>query len=840
MPLPAGCRLGAYQIVSPLGAGGMGEVYRAHDARLGRDVAIKVLPAGFAEDGQRLRRFEQEARALAALSHPNILAVYDVGHYEGAPYLVMELLEGETLRERLASGALPLGRAVELTLQIAYGLAAAHAKGLVHRDLKPANLSITKDGHLKILDFGLAKQATPPGDLSQLPTRDERSLTSEGLALGTPGYMSPEQVEGKPGDTRSDLFAVGVVLYEMLSGRRAFERNSIIETLSATLKEAPPELASPLCPIPGSLQRLVARCLEKEPGRRFQSAQELVDALESALAEPSSSGGPSGRRAWRFGRPSRSRILLASALILLASGGGVLLWGLRRGPLPPAGLPGLVALPTKVLGSQEAAFLTDAIPDTLSTLLVGVEGLDMKVPPSSAQVDKVRGDLAKVAEAYRVEQVVLTTVTVQGESLILNVKLADAATQKVRWAGQFEGTRAAYNTLIREAALALTRALNSGLASPTLKAGSGATSELELALKEGRHYSDRFGDFHHLQDFERAKDAFERALNMEPSSSRAMGYFATLWMLRAWEGPESERASWAEAERLARRALALDPQAAVWGVLANVEGSKKPASMERVLEFAIRAASPKSREPDHGGALGGAAGGPILMAAGGCRIYERNPLAIADGAMGATGLTWQGHPEAALRLLDTGLRIEPGHRFSLVAKSEALVALGRLEEAGQHLKRCEPKDTDRAWDAEFWRQVRFELAVAQGDMATATRFADRAAKLWLAPQNKEQDLNAVWTMTPGLLRMGRREEALRMLEKAMAAFPNAEGWLNVLYHPEFRPAHGDPRFQRLVEQGKKDVALALKIFQEAKDRGDLPAFLETPMAQLRELLNRTH
>ncbi|MBK9795770.1 MAG: serine/threonine protein kinase [Holophagaceae bacterium] len=836
MTLAPGTSLGPYEIVGSIGAGGMGEVYRAKDTRLGRDVAVKVLPTGITEDAHRLRRFELEAKTLAALSHPNVLAVYDVGHHEGSPYLVMELLEGETLRERLASGALPLSRAVELTLQIAHGLAAAHAKGLVHRDLKPANLFITMDGHLKILDFGLAKQATPPGDLSQLPTRDARSLTSEGFALGTPGYMSPEQVEGKPADARSDLFAVGVVFYEMLSGRRAFERNSIIETLSATLKEDPPELASPLGPMPASLQRLVARCLEKEPGSRYQRAQDLVQDLESALSEPSASGSHSGRWAWRFGRQSRSRTLLASALILLASGGGVLLWGLRRGPLPPAGLPGLVALPSKVLGSQEAAFLTDAIPDTLSTLLVGVEGLDMKVPPSSAQVEKVRGDLAKVAEAYRVEQVVLTTVTVQGESLILNVKLADAATQKVHWAGQFEGTRATYNTLVREAALALARALKPGTA---LDLGAGTNSEFELALKEGKHYSDRFGDFYQIQDFERAKGAFERALGLDPASARAMGHFATLWMMRAWGGPEYERTSNAEAERLARLALTLDPQAAVWGTLAQVEGSKRPASMERVLEYAIRSASPKSREPDHGAALGGAAGGPILMAAGGCRIFDRNPLAIADGAMGATGLTWQGHPETALPLLDRGLRIEPGHRFCLVAKSEALVALGRLDEAGQFLKRCEPKDTDRVWDAEFWRQVRFKLAVAQGDMATATVFANRAAKLWLAPQNKELDLNAVWTMPPGLMRIGRREEALRMLEKAMVAFPNAEGWLGVLYHPELRPAHGDPRFQRLIAQGKKDVTLALRIFQEARERGDLPAFLEAPMTQLQELLNRT-
>jgi serine/threonine protein kinase len=214
MTLAPGIRLGPYEIAAPIGAGGMGEVWKAKDTRLGREVAIKVLPPGFADDAERLRRFELEAKALAALNHPNVLAIFDVGTHEGSPYLVMELLEGQTLRERLHGGALPVKRAMELALQIARGLAAAHEKGLVHRDLKPANLFISRDGHLKILDFGLAKQADwLRGPQSEMPTQEARGLTSEGLVLGTVGYMSPEQVAGKPADARSDLFAFGLVLY---------------------------------------------------------------------------------------------------------------------------------------------------------------------------------------------------------------------------------------------------------------------------------------------------------------------------------------------------------------------------------------------------------------------------------------------------------------------------------------------------------------------------------------------------------------------------------------------------------------------------------------------------
>ncbi|MDQ2979699.1 MAG: serine/threonine protein kinase, partial [Acidobacteriota bacterium] len=243
MSLAPGSRLGPYEIVSPLGAGGMGEVYRARDTRLGREVAVKVLPPGFSGDADRLLRFEREARAASALNHPNILTVHDVGTQDGAPYVVSELLEGETLRERLSSGALTSRRAVDYATQIARGLAAAHEKGIVHRDLKPENLFVTKDGRVKILDFGLAKLTRPEmgGPATKAPT--QTAGTEPGVILGTVGYMSPEQVRGEAADQISDIFSLGAVLYEMLTGRRAFRGASAIETLNAILKEEPAEVS---------------------------------------------------------------------------------------------------------------------------------------------------------------------------------------------------------------------------------------------------------------------------------------------------------------------------------------------------------------------------------------------------------------------------------------------------------------------------------------------------------------------------------------------------------------------------------------------------------------------
>ena len=281
MDLPPNTRFGPYEILSRLGAGGMGVVYRAHDSRLGRDVAIKVLPAHFSSDPERLRRFEQEARATGILNHPNILAIFDVGTQDGAPFLVSELLEGETLRDRLASGPLKAKKAIDYAVQIARGLAAAHQKGLVHRDLKPENLFLTTDGRAKILDFGLAKlleQRDLGGDSATAPQADH---TRSGAILGTAGYMSPEQARGNPVDHRSDIFVFGAILYEMVSGRRAFRHDSLVETLHAILKDEPPDLAESGIEVTPGIEAVIRRCLEKKPEDRFQSAQDLAFHLEA-------------------------------------------------------------------------------------------------------------------------------------------------------------------------------------------------------------------------------------------------------------------------------------------------------------------------------------------------------------------------------------------------------------------------------------------------------------------------------------------------------------------------------------------------------------------------------
>ncbi len=324
MQLPAGERLGPYEITGPLGSGGMGDVYRATDTRLARAVAVKVLPAKLARDEERQRRFEVEAQAASTLNHPNIVAVHDIGNHDGAPYVVQELLEGETLRERLDEGALPTRKALDYALQIARGLAAAHARGVVHRDLKPANLFITRDGVVKILDFGLAKLTVngdeeSDSDNTGLPTMTRG--TTPGSVLGTVGYMSPEQVKGEAADPRSDIFALGAVLYEMLTGQRAFKGDSAVETMSAIIKEEPPEISTTGKILPPGLERLTLHCLEKRPEDRFQSARDLVFDLESISGMTTlGSGAQAALREEESSRKLLTRLTLATIMVAALAG----------------------------------------------------------------------------------------------------------------------------------------------------------------------------------------------------------------------------------------------------------------------------------------------------------------------------------------------------------------------------------------------------------------------------------------------------------------------------------------------------------------------------------------
>ena len=389
--IASGARLGPYLVTQPIGAGGMGEVYRARDSRLERDVAIKVLSIELAQDPDRRARFEREARAVAALTHPNILAIHDVGSHDGTAYLVTELLEGETLRQRLGDGAVPPRKAVEMAIQIANGLAAAHEKGIVHRDLKPENIFITRDGRVKILDFGLASQFAAIASDANLATM--AAGTQPGVVLGTVGYMSPEQVRGTKVDHRTDIFALGAVLFEMLIGRRAFHRETPAETMTAILREDVPELSSIDRQIPVPLDRIVRRCLEKNLDERLQAARDVAIALEAVSGSDVSgllgaAAAPATRRgSWR-------RLALAGALLLAGVGLGTLMPAMRAPASVSNDLPRFSQLTFRRGAIRNARFAPDGQTVVYSALW---DSEPYRIYP--VRLERPRADSPPIAEA---------------------------------------------------------------------------------------------------------------------------------------------------------------------------------------------------------------------------------------------------------------------------------------------------------------------------------------------------------------------------------------------------------------------------------------------------------
>jgi len=434
-----GKRLGPYEIEARLGAGGMGEVYRARDTRLGRDVAIKVLPPELAEDPGRLHRFEQEAKATAALAHPNVLALYDVGTHHGKPYLVEELLEGETLRARLRAGPLTPRKATEIAIAIAHGLAAAHAKGIVHRDLKPENVFLTRDGGVKILDFGLAKLAEPQtaAELATASTVDRETRT--GAVLGTLGYLSPEQARGQTVDARSDLFAFGCLLHEMLAGERPFQGHTPLDLVSSLLRDDPPELPAS---VPAPLANLVVRCLEKQPEDRPSSAHDLALWL-AGLAAPSPSPGktPPSRV---VGRPSRKLVLGGLSPVLLALVGGLYLaavrpWRTDTEPATPS-IRSIAVLPLDNLsGNPEDEPFADAMTEALILELARIPGFEKVISRTSVMGYKsTRRPLPEIGRELAVEGVLEGSVQRTGGRIRINVQLIDTRTDAHRWAESFD------------------------------------------------------------------------------------------------------------------------------------------------------------------------------------------------------------------------------------------------------------------------------------------------------------------------------------------------------------------------------------------------------------------
>ena len=557
--LASGTKLGEYEVKSLLGAGGMGVVYRARDLRLGRDVAIKVLPSLLSADSDRLRRFEQEARAAAALNHPNILAVFQMGTYEGAPYLVSELLEGETLREQIKRGRLAVRKAIDYGVQIARGLAAAHEKGIVHRDLKPENLFVTKDGRVKILDFGLAK-LTQPQSSSEHSALTFSEGTEVGVVMGTVGYMSPEQVRGQSADSRSDIFALGAILYEMLAGKRAFQKPTSPETMTAILNEDPPGISQVTTDIPPALQRVVHRCLEKNPEQRFQSASDLAFALD-ALSD--SSGYSTSDVAGAKPHSGRFWGIAASVATVALACSGLLAWrSLHSRTADATPIHSIAVLPfANASKDPEMDYLGEGISEEVTNSLSRLPDLQVMARSTVSHYKSRQDDPQGVGHDLHVDAVLTGRVVEHGNELDVETELVNVGTGAQLW-----GERYTRNTndasllqgaITRDVASQLRPQLAGSVRDSLAKVGTRDAEAYQLYLK-GRYYLEKWTP----EDLKAAAEFFDKAIARDPNYAAAYAGLADASAIQGYFGYIQGRAPFDKARTAARRALELDSQIA--------------------------------------------------------------------------------------------------------------------------------------------------------------------------------------------------------------------------------------------------------------------------------------
>jgi serine/threonine-protein kinase len=793
MSLASGARLGPYEIVSPLGAGGMGEVYRARDTRLGREVAVKVLPPGFSEDADRLRRFEQEARAASALNHPNILTVHDVGTQDGAPYVVSELLEGETLRERLSSGALSSRRAVDYATQIARGLAAAHEKGIVHRDLKPENLFVTKDGRVKILDFGLAKLTRPEkiGPTTEAPT--QTAGTEPGVVMGTAGYMSPEQVRGQAADQVSDIFSLGAVLYEMLTGRRAFRGASAIETLNAILKEEPAEVSQSGRDVSPPLERITRRCLEKSREERFQSARDLAFALEEATGASASSPVAAAPV-----RPGRSPVSLLATLgigvvVLLAALMAGNVGGIRSrilGGAAPGRIRSLAVLPLENLSHDpEQAYFADGMTEALITDLAQIRSLRVISRTSVMGYRATKKPLPQIGRELNVDAVLEGSVQRSGGRVRITAQLIEAPTDRHVWAKSYErdlrDVLSLQSEVARAVAVEIQAAVTPAEKSRLAKARPVDPEVHELDLR-GRHQLNNAAS---EQDIRKAIGLFEQALAKDPADAPAyVGLAFGYSSLTDFYLPPRETMPRAKAAAI--RALELDDtladaHTALGWVHTAYDWEWSSAEMEfrRALELNPSSAYAHDGYANYLTVVGRSEEAVAELR----RARELDPLSVgihSDALNAFVNLKRYAEAIERARII---LELDPNNPFAHAQLALVYVQTGRRSEAI-----AEAEKAIQNSDSPLNQATAGTALAALGETGRARRLLEQlrevSKKRYVCPYE-------IGLIHVGL---GDKDEAFRWLEKGYQDRSICMQYTK--QDPRMTPLHGDPRYEDLLRR----------------------------------------
>ncbi len=777
-----GKSFGHYEVLEKLGSGGMGEVYRAKDLNLGRDVAIKVLPEKLVSDPEPLRRFEQEARAASALNHPNIITIYEIGEYEGAPFIAMEHVEGETLRDILAKAPLPTKKLLQIATQIAEGLAKAHAAGIVHRDLKPENLMVTDDGLVKILDFGLAKLTGPPVEIQSETETKTKVGTQIGTILGTVQYMSPEQASGRSVDHRSDQFSLGLILYEMATGKATFKRDTAAATLAAIIEGKAEPMTGFDPSLPGSFRRTVERCLVKEPEGRYASTGELARELEQAR---------DGLGGLLTGVWLRRTAMIAMVGFLAALFGVV---GLNLGEIRdrllggPGGIQSIAVLPLRnVSGDPEQEYFSDGMTEALITDLGKIGALRVISRTSVMRFKGADTPLAEIARQLNVEAVVEGSAQLVGEQAGITVRLIDAAAEKQLWSQTYQ--RDLSNLLVFQSELAQAIAREIEVA---------VTPEESRLLASARpvnpeaHEAHLKGVFHWQKltppDLEAALAYFELALEKDPNYAPAYVGIARVWSGRNQMGyvPPSEAVPKMKAAVL--KALELDESLAeAQNGLAILKtwGEWDWPSAERAFERAIELNPNYAEARAYYSHFLNIMGHPEEALAQIERALELDPFNALYQALYGADLLFVRRYDDAIAQLRKARRLTPGSPMVHTGLHSAFYLKGMYEEAFEE---------KRAWFAAAGdREV--EAALARGYADAGYPGAMTLAADMLAARsnyNKPMDIAALYVSA------GKKDQSLDWLEKAFEAHDPNIPYLSVI--PHFDGLRDDPRYEELLRR----------------------------------------
>lgn len=776
-----GQTLNQYSLREKIGSGGFGEVYRAWDTRLERYVALKLLPAGALADESARRAFRKEALALSKLNHPNIATIHDFHTCDGVDYLVMELIQGQTLSARLHAGALPETVVAEIGAQIAAALEEAHEHHFVHRDLKPGNVMVTAKGQVKVLDFGLAqlfRKADP---------ESTATLVGHGLA-GTLPYMSPEQLRAETLDPRTDIYSCGAVLYEIACGVRPFRRGTSV-VIAADILERAPERPSVLNPqVSPALEAAILRCLAKEPAARFQTSRDLEQALRRLTAAPASA--PSGPEA-------RPKPFAAS----------------------------VVVLPAKVFARPADAFLADAVPSFLSTYLNRVDGLETKVPPTSVDVERLQGDLGRIAEAYNVTSLVLTLVSVEGRQAALNVQLVEARTRRLIWSGDFHGPRTRYQQLLRDAADGIRLAI-----CPSARSLASATgvspAELDLLFQRGLYHSTLYLNRRRPEDFTAAAADFGRVLEAAPRRADAAAELARLHLSRFGFVPPEEFA--VPARKFALQALENDTRCGrAWSVLSALE----TGDYRRQLECALKGAAFGERDAFcHVQLSHVIARSSYTLSFEASRQASRiDPLLVRAPVVQAFLASGLGRYEEAIGHAEQALRLEPDGPAVLVTKCQILIGSGRAAEAAAMLPVLDTHVAAGRLFPGMVGYVRDLIAFLNGEKEAAARL--EAIATGRAPYPG-------WEVNTGgvagiLARGGEVEAAARVLE-ARTRIGLVDTYDYLLRNPGLAALRAEPRFETLAAPARAGFEAMVGILRQSELLGELPGYLVQPLAEIRQ------